>query len=89
MKALFIINSAGERRKKSISRSSVRYAFQIAKSGTVTGPKQLKIYGASYVYAIFVSTTFRLAFWIPGLLTPLAYLQRFYLTHYVIFLTSD
>ena len=51
---IFIINSAGERREKSISRSSVYYAFRIARTGDVTGPKQLKIYGSNYVYAIFV-----------------------------------
>ena len=50
---LFIINSRGEKRDKSITRSSVDYAFKIAMEGNVTGPKSLKIYGASYVYAMF------------------------------------
>ena len=44
----------GERSEKGISRSSVEYAYQIAKDGNITGPKQLKINGASYVYAIFM-----------------------------------
>ena len=41
-------------REKGISRSSVDYAFQIALEGEVKGPKQLRIYGASYVYSLFV-----------------------------------
>ena len=40
-------------REKGISRSSVDYALKVAQEETVNGPKQLKIYGASYVYAIF------------------------------------
>ena len=40
-------------REKSIVRSSVDYALQIALNETVTGPKQLKVYGASYLFAIF------------------------------------
>lgn len=40
-------------REKGISRSSVDYAFQIALEGEVKGPKQLKVYGSSYVFAIF------------------------------------
>ena len=50
---LWIVSSSGEKREKSISRSSVDYALKIALEGSVTGPKQLKIYGASYVYALF------------------------------------
>lgn len=50
---MFIVQN-GERREKSITRSSVDYAFRIATTSTVTGPKQLKIYGSSYVYALFV-----------------------------------
>lgn len=49
---LWIVQN-GERREKSISRSSVDYALQIALAEDVTGPKQLKIYGASYVYSLF------------------------------------
>ena len=50
---LWIIKN-GERAEKSISRSSVDYAFRIALEGeTITGPKQLKIYGSSYVYSLF------------------------------------
>lgn len=53
---IFIINSKGEKREKSITRSSVDYAFSIVqeKGGEITGPKHLKIYGASYVYSLFV-----------------------------------
>ena len=43
----------GQRAEKSISRSSVDYALQIALEGNVAGPKQLKIYGSSYVYSLF------------------------------------
>lgn len=50
---LWIIHN-GEKREKSISRSSVDYALQIALEGDVKGPKQLKIYGASYVYSLFI-----------------------------------
>ena len=49
---LWIIKN-GEKAEKSISRSSVDYALQIAQEGNVTGPKQLKIYGSSYVYSLF------------------------------------
>lgn len=49
---LWIIKN-GERAEKSISRSSVDYALQIALEGDVTGPTQLKIYGRSYVYSLF------------------------------------
>ena len=47
-----------EKREKSISRSSVDYALQIVidrrnRGEEITGPKQLKIYGASYVYSIY------------------------------------
>lgn len=42
-----------EGREKSITRSSVDYALKIALEEEVTGPKQLKVYGSSYVYAIF------------------------------------
>lgn len=50
---LWIISATGEKREKSISRSSVDYALKIAREGDVTGPKQLKIYGASYVFSLF------------------------------------
>lgn len=49
---LWIIQN-GEKREKSITRSSVDYAMQITLEGEVTGPKGLKIYGSSYVYSIF------------------------------------
>ena len=45
---------AGQRAEKSISRSSVDYALNIVLDGAeITGPKQLKIYGSSYTFAIF------------------------------------
>ena len=55
---LFIITGTGEKREKSISRSSVDYALQIAlesriRGEVITGPKKLKIYGASYVFSLF------------------------------------
>lgn len=41
-------------RNKSITRSSVDYALKIVLEGDeITGPKQLRIFGSSYVYAIF------------------------------------
>ena len=52
---LWIIQN-GEKKEKSISRSSVDYAFSIVQEkggASVSGPKQLKIYGSSYVWAIF------------------------------------
>ena len=49
---------AGQRAEKSISRSSVDYALHITleakeRGESITGPKQLKIYGASYAFALF------------------------------------
>lgn len=52
---LWIIQN-GEKKEKSISRSSVDYAFSIVQEkgvASVTGPKQLKVYGSRYVWAIF------------------------------------
>ena len=49
---LWIIQN-GEKKEKSISRSSVGYALKIVLETEVSGPKQLKIYGSSYVWAIF------------------------------------
>lgn len=49
---LWIIQN-GEKKEKSISRSSVDYALKIVMETAVSGPKQLKIYGSSYMYAIF------------------------------------
>ena len=42
-------------REKSISRSSVNYAYDIVQEcrGNIKGPKTLKIYGSSYVYSLF------------------------------------
>ena len=43
------------RKEKSITKASVQLAFQkvIELRGIVTGPKRLKIFGASYVYPVF------------------------------------
>lgn len=51
---LWIIQN-GEKREKSISRSSVDYALKVVLESEepITGPKQLKIYGASYIFALF------------------------------------
>ena len=49
---LWIIQN-GEKKEKSISRSSVDYALKIVMEEEMSGPKQLKIYGSSYVWAIF------------------------------------
>ena len=51
---MWIITASGEKREKSITRSSVDYALKIALGENVTGPKQLKIYGSSYVYSLFL-----------------------------------
>lgn len=48
------ITVGGEKREKSITRGSVDYALKIVTEGSVvSGPKQLKVYGSSYVWAIF------------------------------------
>lgn len=50
---LWIIQN-GEQKEKSISRSSVDYALKIVtEDSVVSSPKQLKIYGSSYVWAVF------------------------------------
>lgn len=51
---LWIVKN-GQRAEKSISRSSVDYALKIVLESEeqITGPKQLKIYGASYIFALF------------------------------------
>lgn len=44
-----------DRKEKSITRSSIELAFSRAQEmGTVAGPKQLGVFGASYLYPIFV-----------------------------------
>ena len=47
----WVIGEDGKKREKSIPQSSVDYAYDIArvKGGKVAGPKELKIYGSSYV----------------------------------------
>ena len=43
------------RKTKSITRSSVMMAYRRAKElHTVTGPKQLGVFGASYLYPVFL-----------------------------------
>lgn len=45
-----------DRKKKSIIRSSVNIAFEKARElqGKVAGPKKLQVFGASYLYPIFL-----------------------------------
>ena len=44
-----------ERKEKSVTRSTVNIAFAKAKElGTVTGPKKLGVFGASYLYPVFL-----------------------------------
>ena len=45
-----------DRKKKSITRSSVNIALKetIEMKGNVNGPKKLKVFGASYLYSIFL-----------------------------------
>lgn len=48
----------GEKKERSISRSSVELGFQkylevLEKEGTVSGPKKLGVFGASYLLPLF------------------------------------
>lgn len=48
-----------DRKEKSITRSSIEIAFRKAmelmeQEGAVTGPKKLKVFGASYLYPVFL-----------------------------------
>ena len=45
-----------DRKQKSITRASVMLAYQQVKvmNGMVAGPKKLKIFGASYIFPIFL-----------------------------------
>ena len=48
----------GEKKERSISRSSVELGFQkylevLVKEGTVSGPKKLGVFGASYLLPLF------------------------------------
>ena len=45
-----------DRKKKSITRSSVNIALKetLGMNGKVSGPKKLHVFGASYLYAIFL-----------------------------------
>jgi hypothetical protein len=43
-----------DRKEKSITRATVELAYQKAISDQITGPKQLGVFGASYLYPMFV-----------------------------------
>ncbi len=45
-----------DRKNKSITRSSVEIAYQkvLELEGIVTGPKKLGVFGASYLYPVFI-----------------------------------
>lgn len=45
-----------DRKEKSITRSSVEMAYlkALEMDGVVTGPKKLGVFGASYLYPVFV-----------------------------------
>lgn len=44
------------RKKKSITRSSVKVALKVIleKKGNIRGPKKLEVFGASYLYSMFL-----------------------------------
>ena len=44
------------RKKKSITRSSVKVALKVTleKNGYISGPKKIGVYGASYLYSMFL-----------------------------------
>lgn len=42
------------RKEKAVTRSSVEMAYKIALEGEITGPKKLGVFGASYLYPVFV-----------------------------------
>ncbi len=42
------------RRKKSITRATVNQAYRRAREEEISGPKQLGVQGASYLYPVFV-----------------------------------
>lgn len=43
------------RKEKTITKSSVKIAFhRVEESGCITGPKKLGVFGASYLYPVFV-----------------------------------
>ena len=45
------------RKKKSITRSSVKAALKVTleKNGNISGPKKIGVFGASYLYSMFLS----------------------------------
>lgn len=44
------------RKKKSVTRSSVKIALKVTleKNGKINGPKKLEVFGASYLYPMFL-----------------------------------
>ncbi|MCD8375435.1 MAG: hypothetical protein LUD69_00640 [Oscillospiraceae bacterium] len=42
------------RKEKTITRSTVEMAYEKARRGPVTGPKKLGVFGASYLYPVFL-----------------------------------
>lgn len=44
------------RKKKSITRSSVKVALKVTleEKGNISGPKKLEVFGASYLYSMFL-----------------------------------
>lgn len=43
-----------DRKEKTVTRSSVEMAYRNALKGEITGPKKLGVFGASYLYPVFV-----------------------------------
>ncbi|MCC8060143.1 MAG: hypothetical protein LIO81_04770 [Clostridiales bacterium] len=43
-----------DRKEKTITKSSIKIAFERARQGGVSGPKKLGVFGASYLYPVFV-----------------------------------
>ncbi len=43
-----------DRKEKTITRSSVEMAYEKALAGPITGPKKLGVFGASYLYPVFL-----------------------------------
>ncbi|MCD8068697.1 MAG: hypothetical protein LUE87_07395 [Lachnospiraceae bacterium] len=43
-----------DRKEKTVTRSSVEMAYRKACEGEITGPKKLGVFGASYLYPVFV-----------------------------------
>ncbi len=43
-----------DRKEKAVTKSTVKIAYKRALEGEIKGPKQLGVFGASYIYPIFV-----------------------------------